>query len=245
MAGGEKASLQTRWSGSAARRCLTRRCSRTDASVAPLPRASAAERLYRWADLNGATSPGAADTMTPADSGTAMPSRAGLLRDGGLYPIPVPLGWKLIGARGEDVAIPLVAGDPFHRILARGSLLATEQNPGQPPEVMTLRQYALPGPPSVAILSQYAALVLGTLTKQGTAPRVVGQQISNCALSNQACAKLVLERTNSGDRRTEIHYLVSDLANVNWELVYLLRRDNLGSWVPLFAEIDGPPSAHP
>jgi hypothetical protein len=33
------------------RRWLTRRCSRTGASVAALPLAPAAERLYRWADL--------------------------------------------------------------------------------------------------------------------------------------------------------------------------------------------------
>jgi hypothetical protein len=52
-----------------------------------------------------------------------------------------------------------------------------------------------------------------------------------------------VERTDSGDSRTEFHYLVSDLANLNWELVYLLRRDNLGAWAPLLAEIDGPLSA--
>lgn len=174
-----------------------------------------------------------------------MPSRADLLANGGLYPVPVPLGWKLIGALGEDVAIPVVAGDPCHRILARGALLATEQNPGQPPEVMTLRQYKLPGPPSADILSQYAALVLGTLTKQGAAPRVVSQQVSRCALSERPCAKLVVQRTSSSDSRTEIHYLVSDLANLNWELVYLLRGDNLRVWAPLLAEIDGSQPAAP
>jgi hypothetical protein len=36
------------------------------------------------------------------------PSRAELLEDGGLYPVVVPLGWKLIGQAGEDLAIPAV-----------------------------------------------------------------------------------------------------------------------------------------
>lgn len=68
-----------------------------------------------------------------------LPSRADLLRDGGLYPIPVPLSWKLIGADGEDVPIPLVEGSAFHRILARGALLATETRAGEPPETMLRR----------------------------------------------------------------------------------------------------------
>ncbi len=183
--------------------------------------------------------------MVQASHGTSRPSRANLLRLGGLYPVPVPLGWKLIGANGEDVTIPVVAGDPFHRILARGALLATEHDPGHPAEAMTLRKYALPSPPSADILEKYTQMVLATLTKQGVSQRVASQRISTCALSHLPCAKLVVERTTSGDSRTEIHYLVCDLASLNWELVYLLRRDNLSSWAPLLAEIDGPPVASP
>jgi hypothetical protein len=186
-----------------------------------------------------------AEPMVQAGDGVPRPSRTDFLRLGGLYPVPVPLGWKLIGARGEDVAIPVVAGDPFHRLLARGALLATEHDPGHPAEVMTLRKYALPSPPSGDILEKYTELVLATLTKQGVAPRVASQQISRCALSQLPCAKLVVERTTSGDSRTEIHYLVCDLASLNWELVYLLRRDNLSSWAPLLAAIEGPPAAAP
>jgi hypothetical protein len=184
--------------------------------------------------------------MMPADSGTPLPSRADLLREGGLYPIPVPLGWKLIGAHLEDVPIPSIPGDPFHRILSRGELLATEQNPGQPAEAMTFRRYPLPGPPSAGILGQYTALVLGILSKQGIAARVVSQQILRCALSGsqQPCAKLVVEKQiRSGDSMTEIHYLVSDSAGLSWQLVYLLRRDDLDSWAPLLAEIEGPHAA--
>src|SRR4051812_16931568 len=103
---------------------------------------------------------GGADSSSPPARGTTMqasatgspPSRTDLLKTGGLYPVSVPLGWKLIDEAGQDVAIPAVPGDPFHRILARGALLATEIRSGPQPEVMTLRQYALPAPLTPTIL---------------------------------------------------------------------------------------------
>jgi len=182
-------------------------------------------------------------SMRPSTS--QAPSRAELLRDGGLYPIPVPLDWKLIGEHGEDVAIPAVPGDPIHRILARGALLATEIHPGTPPELMALRQSPFPGAPSSTILEQYVKQVLDGLTQQGVQPRLVSQQIVPCALSPQPCAKVVVERTTPADDRTERHYLIRDRAGFTWELVYLFRRNSVRSWAPLFAEIDGTPLAQP
>jgi hypothetical protein len=156
----------------------------------------------------------------------------------------VPLGWKLIGPQLQDEVIPRVPGDPFHRILARGELLATEQDPGHPPEAMMFRRYPLPGPPSAGILGQYVAGVFDTLTKQGVAARAVTQVILRCALSQHPCAKLVVEKQiKSGERMIEIHYLVSDSAGLSWLLVYLLRPDNLASWAPLLAEIEGSQAA--
>lgn len=174
-----------------------------------------------------------------------LPSRAELLRNGGLYPVPVPLNWKLIGTDGEDVRIPTVEGSAFHRILARGALLATETHPGNPPEAMTLRRYSLSGAPSPDILEQYAKGLLDALTQQGLGPRIVSQQIVACRLSQEPCAKLVVQRESNADNRTEVHYLLRDQATSSWELVYLLRRDNLSAWAPLLAEIDASPVARP
>jgi hypothetical protein len=36
----------------------------------------------------------------------------------------------------------------------------------------------------------------------------------------------------------ELRYLVRDQTGQGWELVYLLRRDNLDAWGPLLGEID-------
>src|SRR5262245_9764531 len=55
-----------------------------------------------------------------------LPSRADMLKDGGLYPIPIPLGWKMIDEDARAIDIPEVPGDPFHRVLGKGSLMATE-----------------------------------------------------------------------------------------------------------------------
>lgn len=169
------------------------------------------------------------------------PSRAELLRFGGFYPIPVPLTWKLIGTDGEDVAIPPIEGSPFHRILARGALLATETSPGSPPEAMTLSESLFPyhGAPSAALLERYTETLISELSRQRLAPRVVSQQVFSCAVSQQACAKLVIERNADSDNRTELRYLLRDQASLTWELVYLVRRDNLPQWAPLFAELEG------
>lgn len=173
----------------------------------------------------------------------SVSSRAELHWDGGLYPVPVPLGWKLIGPDSGEVPMPRGAGDPHHLVLARGALLATERVPGRPPEAMMLRRFALSGPPSARILPSYANLVVQGLMMQGLVARVVTQEIAPCALSPHPCAKLVFERASSNDDRREVHYLVLDRGGQSWELVYLLRRDNLDAWAPLLKEIDAPSSA--
>ena len=175
--------------------------------------------------------------MTPITD--SLPSREELLRDGGLYPIPAPLEWKLIGAEGEDVAIPHVEGSPFHRILARGALLAAETEPQQPPELMTLRKLTLPSPLPSALLEQYSAQLRAHLSKNGIESRLIFQELAPCALTVERCAKLVLERRSASDDRTELRYLLCDRTGQGWELAYLLRRDNLAAWSPLLAEIDG------
>jgi hypothetical protein len=191
-----------------------------------------------------AASDGAAarETQSPAtvpSSTHSLPSREDLLKAGGLYPIPVPHGWKLINTEGEDEAIPLLPGEPFHRILARGPLLATEVNGGERPEVMTLRRYAF-GEATAATLQMYATLVLNGLRTQGLGGRVVRQEVVACALTVQPCAKLQVRRADTPDDRVELHYLLRDHADLGWELVYWLRRDHLAAWAPLIAEVEGP-----
>jgi hypothetical protein len=166
------------------------------------------------------------------------PLRGDPQRDVGLYPVPLPLGWKLIGAKGEDVPIPAVANAPFHRIHAQGGLLATESRQGNPPELMMLRPYPLPGPPSNEILEKYTKSVLDAGKKQDFRPQVVAEQIAPCAYSDEPCIKLVVQRSAATDKRTEVHYLLRDRGGQSWELVYLLRMESLRAWVPLFAEID-------
>ena len=169
-----------------------------------------------------------------------LPSRADLLKDGGLYPIPVPLGWKVIDETGQEVDIPAVPGHPFHRILARGALLVTEGDRADQPEVMMLRPYPLPpGPITLGVLDRYVSIVTADLAKRGVALRLTARQITTCTLSNEPCAKVVVDRTAPTDTRAEIHYLVRDKTRQSWELVYLVCRENLSAWTPLLAEIDG------
>lgn len=182
-------------------------------------------------------------TPIPMPAPTHSPSsRTGLRKIAGLYPIPLPNGWKLIDTEGEDFAIPDTPDEPFHKILARGALLATELQPGEPPEVMTLRQYAFSGAPADN-LRTYATLILNGLRGQQLGARVLRQESLACALTPGPCAKLVVQRISPADDRIEIRYLLRDHAGLSWELVYLLRHDNLSAWAPLLAEIEGPAAA--
>ena len=104
-----------------------------------------------------------------------------------------------------------------------------------------LRRFALSSPPSARILSWYANLVIQGLMMQGLGARVVSQEIAPCSLSPLPCAKLAFERTSPSDDRREIHYLVVDPAGRTWELIYLIRRDNVDAWTALLDEIDTPP----
>jgi hypothetical protein len=175
-----------------------------------------------------------------------LPSRADLLKDGGLFPIPVPLGWKLINAAGDEEEIPAVAGDPFHRILARGALLATEDGRTDQTELVALSQFPLPGPAVPALLDLYVKKLMGHLIDSGFAPRLITRCITNCTLNDEPCVKVVVDRAAPTDGRLEVRYLVRDRTRQGWELAYLFRRENLGAWAPLLAEIDGPDtSQHP
>jgi hypothetical protein len=58
-------------------------------------------------------------------------------------------------------------------------------------------------------------------------------------VSEEPCVKLVIQRQPDADARTELRYLIRDRASSTWELVYLLRSDNLPQWAPLLAEIEG------
>lgn len=88
-----------------------------------------------------------------------LPSRAELLDAGGIYPVVVPLGWKLIDSDGNDEAIPELPGSPFHRILATGTLFATESERSDQSELMIVRHYSLPGLLTPAILDQYVGIL--------------------------------------------------------------------------------------
>jgi hypothetical protein len=167
-----------------------------------------------------------------------LPSRADLLKDGGLYPIPIPRGWKLIGADGEDIAIPDLPSDPFHKVLARGALLATEIQPSNLPEAMTLRQYGFAGAPAEN-LQAYATTVLNAMRAQQLGARVLRQESLPCALTSAPCAKWLIEHISEADDRIEIRYLLRDRAGLGWELVYLFRRDTIAARQPLIAEIEG------
>jgi hypothetical protein len=168
------------------------------------------------------------------------PSRADLLKEGGIYPVVVPLGWKLIGPAGEDLAIQPVPGHPVHRILAQGALLATETARTEQPEVMTARRYALPGPVTPDILDRYVDVIVAALAKQGLKPRVEEKRVGICALSEEPCGKVVVSRLAQADGRMEIHFLTRDQKGEAWELTYLIRRADVDRWRSLLAEIEGP-----
>jgi hypothetical protein len=170
----------------------------------------------------------------------SKPSRAELLKEGGIYPVVFPLGWKLVGPAGEDVAIPGMPGHSFHRILAQGALLATEVERTEQPEVMTVRRYTLPGPVTAGVLGRYVDVIKEALARKGLAPRVDENRIGICALSEEPCGRVIVSRMAPADGRMEIHYLIRDHRGEPWELTYLIRQADIDRWRPLLAEIEGP-----
>ncbi|HWE96378.1 MAG TPA: hypothetical protein VG269_20615 [Tepidisphaeraceae bacterium] len=165
-----------------------------------------------------------------------------MLKDGGVYPVPVPLGWKLIDQGGQEIEIQTVPGHPFHRILARGALLAVEGAGKDQPECIMFNQYSLPpGPLTTPILDRYVSIIMDRSAASGCAPKLTSARVTTCALSEEPCLKVVTNRTSPSDTRSEIRYLLRDNTRQGWELVYLIRRQDFASWEPLLAEIEGPP----
>jgi hypothetical protein len=162
-----------------------------------------------------------------------------MLRSGGLYPIVVPLGWKLVGPEG-DVELPVLPGAPHHRIVTQQAVLATEATPSERPEAMMVRQHALAGPITRSVLKRYVDLVMEALTESGWEPRLDGTRIGICALSAEPCGRVVVNRMAPADGRMDLRYLVRDQTGAHWELTYLVRRENVDRWRPLLAEIEGP-----
>ena len=168
------------------------------------------------------------------------PSRTELLADGGIYPFVLPLDWVFIGAKGERVAIPGGTQDSFHRILAKGALLATEADERPEPEVALVRQVAY-APLSAKTFARYADDTVAALRSQKHEPQITeSTMLQSSALSPQSIGKLSLKRCGAIDRRIEIHYLVADKVNVTWEIVYLLRSDATPRWSALLAAIETP-----
>jgi hypothetical protein len=169
-----------------------------------------------------------------------LPSRADMLKDGGLYPIPIPLGWKIIDEDARAIDIPEIPGDPFHRVLWKGGLLATEAEHTAEPEVIALDRHSFTDPLTPDSLGRYADYVMNLNREAGRIAHLTTQQIGKCMLSNEPCGKIVIERTGPTDTRVEIRWLLRDATRQGWELGYLVRRSRLKDWAPLFAEIDGP-----
>jgi hypothetical protein len=103
---------------------------------------------------------------------------------------------------------------------------------------MTLRQLSLPVL-SESHVRRYVEQALDVLKQQGIKATLVSKDTAVRSLGPTPSAKVVLERSSASDNRTEVHYLVHDLRKQGWQLVYLLRRDNLAAWAPLLSAIDG------
>jgi hypothetical protein len=167
----------------------------------------------------------------------STPSREDLLKGGGLYPIVFPLGWKLVNTRGELEDVPALPGQPFHRVLVQGALMATSGASDSQGELLMVRWFPLDRSIEAA-LDAYARTVAGQIAKQGIAAHVDEARVVTTKLSTAPCGKVVIHRAGANDDRVQIHYLVLDRTGRAWELTYLLRRENLAQWQPLFAEID-------
>jgi hypothetical protein len=165
----------------------------------------------------------------------APSSRAELLAAGGIYPVAVPLGWKLVDANGKPESIPAVAGDPFHRVLAKGALVASPAGSGEDSEAVMFTALHEPAPITRSLLESYAEEVVAAAKAKGFAPRIDEKTM----LDTPPRGRLVLARTAPNDGRIERHYLLADAQGVTWQLVYLVRPENLPSWQPLFAAVEG------
>ena len=103
-----------------------------------------------------------------------------------------------------------------------------------------LRQYSLSGPVTDEFVARYCEAQLKALRLQGLAPTVHVRALSTSALSPEPCLKVQLLRNHVNDSRAELHYVLRDRAQNAWELIYLVRREELEAWKPIFAEIDCP-----
>jgi hypothetical protein len=142
-----------------------------------------------------------------------------------------------VNTRGELEDVPGLPGQPFHRVLVQGALMATSGVSDSQGELMMVRWFPLDRPIEAA-LDAYARTVAAQLGRQGITARVDEARVTTSKLSTAPCGKVVIRRASANDDRVQIQYLLLDRTGRAWELTYLLRRENLGQWQALLAEID-------
>lgn len=168
--------------------------------------------------------------------GKELPSRREVVSQGGIYPVAVPLGWKLVNESGHAEDIPAVPGDTFHKILAKGAILAQSPGPaGETSEVVMFTALHQPAPINQSMLDRYAEKMTNAAGKS------VEEKVM---LTDPPRGRLVLVRTTPSDHRIERHYLLADAKGSTWQLVYLVKPENLDAWRPLFAAVEAGSTEH-
>jgi hypothetical protein len=166
------------------------------------------------------------------------PTRADLLAKGGIYPVVVPLGWKAVNPEAKDEEIPRRGEPPFHRIIAQGAMMAKESEAANREFMIFTALHEQP-PITEAMLDGYADDIVKQFVKNGVPCRVSEKKIFERA--KRPAAKVVIER-DSTDGRVAVDYLFEDAKHELWQLSYMIRRDDLGRWQPMLAEVESPPA---
>jgi hypothetical protein len=181
-------------------------------------------------------SPPAVTTMSPSAEVSAAIATGDLLVPGPTDIAIVPFGWKLVGPDGKEQPIEKVPGTKYHRLPANRALLATDGSGPDRAESMLLTSFHSRGPVTAEMLDRYAEQVAKS-APAGTEKKVAAKQLFNHTTTREPRGKLFVARTPA-DGRHEIHYLFTDRAHETWQLVYLVRHENVEKWRTLLAELD-------
>jgi hypothetical protein len=175
-------------------------------------------------------------TTTPSAEVSAAIVTGDLLVHGPTDVAVVPFGWKLVDASGKQQEIPTVPGTKYHRLPANRALLATDGNAADKGESMLLASFHSRGPVTASMLDRYAEQVAKS-APAGTQKKVEAKQMFTHTTTREPRGKLFVSRMPA-DGRHEIHYLFTDRAHETWQLVYLVRNENVDTWRTVLAELD-------
>lgn len=165
-------------------------------------------------------------------------SRSAVLEHGGIYPVVLPFGWRLIDAKGQPEEIPRLPNTAFSRILGAGALLATETGPPGRAESMMFASLHRAAPITREQLESYASSQLASLRLESPDAAITETRLFTYGARGDQAAKLAISRVGRDATFTHVHYLLPDARREMWRLTYSIRTSELAQWREMLADVE-------